>query len=115
MATNLILGEVNSIEDLTFAIMIGAGAGLLGETSARLLTKGITKYFGGLTKAKQKAFLNSIGNISNRDLNAIRKIISKGLTPEILNDLVDKYGYAILASAFVSSIGTSIDWEGVIS
>ena len=108
LTTKLVLGEINSIGDLTSALAAGAIAGLLGNASAQLLSKGVTKYFGSLTRAKQKAFLSNIGKITNRQLTAIRREVSKGLTPEILDKLVKKYGYDVLVSAFVSSTATSI-------
>lgn len=108
LTTKLILGEIKSIGDLTSALAAGAVAGLLGNASAKLLSKGVTKYFGTLTKAKQKAFLSNVGKITNRELTAIRREVAKGLTPKILDKLVKKYGYDVLVSAFVSSSATSI-------
>ena len=108
IATNLILGEINSIEDLASALTIGVGAGLLGNASAQLLIKGVTNHFGSLTKHEQKAFLSRIGHITNSQLTSIRQEMKQGLTPEILTDLVEKYGYDVLVSAFVSSTASSI-------
>lgn len=108
LTTKLILGEIKSISDLTSALAAGAVAGLLGNASAQLLSKGVTKYFGTLTRAKQKAFLSRIGKITNRELTAIRREVAKGLTPKILDQLIKKYGYDVLVSAFVSSSATSI-------
>ena len=107
VATKLILGEIKSIGDLTSAIAVGASAGLLGKAASELLIKGVTNYFGSLTKANQKAFLSRIGQITNRQLSAIRQQIKQGLTPEILKELVEKYGYDVLVSAFVSSTASS--------
>ena len=47
--------------------------------------------------------LEKIGEISNRDLREIRQAVSKGLTVEKLEQLVQKYGYDVVVSAFVSS------------
>ena len=108
VATKVILGEIKTIRDLTSAIMVGAAAGLLGNASAKLLTKGVTKYFGSLTRAKQKVFLSRIGRITNAQLKAIRQQMKAGLTPSLLNKLVKKYGYDVLVSAWVSSTATSV-------
>lgn len=94
--------------DLTSAITVGAGAGLLGNSASKILIKGVTKYFGTLTKASQKAFLRRIGQITNAQLRAIRQQVSKGLTPTSLEQLVKKYGYDVLVSAFVSSVAASV-------
>ena len=87
LTTKVILGEIKSIGDLTSAIAVGAGAGLLGNAASKVLIKGVTKYFGTLTKAKQKAFLSRIGRITNAQLRAIRQQVSKGLTPPVLEQL----------------------------
>ena len=108
LVTKVILGEIKSIGDVVSAVFAGAAAGLLGNASAKLLTKGITKYFSTLTKAKQKAFLSRVGQITNAALKEIRREVSKGLTPKILEKLIRKYGYDVLVSAFVSSTATSI-------
>ena len=107
LTTKVILGEIKSIGDLTSAITVGIGAGLLGNAAAKVLIKGVTKYFGTLTKKSQKAFLSRIGKITNAQLRAIRQQISKRLTPTVLEDLVKKYGYDVLVSAFVSSTAAS--------
>ena len=108
LATSLILGEIKSLRDLTSAITTGANAGLLGYGASKVLIKGVTKYFGKLSKSAQKAFLKRIGKISNRELTAIRKQVKNGLTPNALNKLVNKYGYDVIVSAFVSSTATVI-------
>ena len=107
LTTKVILGEIKSIGDLTSAIAVGAGAGFLGNAASKVLIKGVTKYFGTLTKANQKAFLSRIGRITNAQLRAIRQQVSKGLTPSVLEQLVKKYGYDVLVSAFVSSTAAS--------
>lgn len=107
VATKVILGEIKSIGDLTSAITVGAGAGLLGNAASKLMIKGVTKYFGSLTRSGQKAFLSRVGQITNRQLTAIRKEIGRGLTPALLDKLVKKYGYDVLVSAFVSSTASS--------
>ena len=107
VATKVILGEIKSIGDLASAITVGATAGLLGNAASKVLIKGITKYFDSLTKSGQKAFLSRIGQITNRQLTAIRQEIKKGLTPAILDKLVKKYGYDVVVSAFVSSTASS--------
>ncbi len=107
VATKVILGEIKTIGDLTSAIAVGATAGLLGNAASKVLIKGVTKYFGSLTRSSQKAFLSRVGQITNRQLTAIRQEIKKGLTPAILNKLVKKYGYDVVVSAFVSSTASS--------
>ena len=107
LTTKVILGEIKTLNDLISAVMVGAAAGLLGNASAKLLTKGVTKHFGSLTKAKQKAFLSRIGRITNAQLNAIRQQIKNGLTPQLLDTLVKKYGYDVVISTWVSSTATS--------
>ncbi len=103
VATQLILGEIKTIGDLTSAISVGVSAGLIGDASAKLLIKGVTKHFNSLTKSAQKRFLKSVGKITNRQLTAIRQQAKKGLTPAILDKLVKKYGYDIVVSSWVSS------------
>ena len=99
----LILGQVKSIKDLVVAIGVGATAGILGKAAGDLLTKGVSKYFGSLTRAGQKSFLSHIGRITNRQLTVIRQAFKKGLTPKILTDLVKKYGWDVVVSSVVSS------------
>ena len=108
VATNVILGEIKTLGDLTSAITIGAGAGLLGNAAAKLLIKGVTKYFGSLSRAKQTKFLSSIGRITSSQFREIRRQIYNGVTPAALDRLVKKYGYDVLVSAFVSSTATSV-------
>lgn len=106
--TQVILGEIRTIGDLTSAIMAGVTAGLLGNAAAKVLIKGVTKYFGKLSWGKQMNFLKQVGRIYSSQLRAIRREIHKGLTPRILEKLVQKYGYDVIVSAFVSSTATSI-------
>ena len=108
VATQLILGDIQTIDDLNDAIFCGASAGLLGAAAAELVSKGVTEYFRSLSKASQKEFLSSIGKITNRELSAIRQVLKRGLTPQILKDLVSKYGYDVIVSAIVSSTATSV-------
>ena len=108
LTAQVILGEIDSLEDIVSSITVGAIAGLIGEASSQVLIKGVTKYFNSLTKSAQKKFLSGIGQITNRQLTEIRRIVANGLTPKILSDLVEKYGYNVLVSAFVSSTPTSV-------
>ncbi|MEA4833249.1 MAG: hypothetical protein VB118_11630 [Oscillospiraceae bacterium] len=66
------------------------------------------KYFSGLTKAGQKIFLSGLGKITNRNLAAIRKVIAAGGKAAQIDELIAKYGYAIVFSAFVSSTTTEV-------
>ena len=107
LTAEVILGDIQSIEDVADALFLGAVTGLIGNEAAELLTNVVTEYFASLTKAAQKDFLQSVGQITNRELTAIRQTISKGLTPDILIELIEKYGYSTLVSAFVSSTSAS--------
>ena len=104
----LILGEINSIQDLSSAILAGAVAGIIGNASAKLLSKCVTKHFSSLTKTNQKKFLSSIGRITNRQLHEIRNQANRKLTQELIDKLVKKYGYDVLVSAWVSSTITEL-------
>ena len=107
--TQLIMGKIRTIDDLICAIRAGAVAGLLGEGASKLLSYGVTKYFGSLTKLGQKRFLSRIGKITNRQLTQIRQQIKRGLTPAKLERLIKRYGWDVLVSAFVSSTATSAE------
>ncbi len=54
-------------------------------------------------KEQQKASLAQIGKRTNRELKSICAQLSDGLTPEILEELIDKYGYETIVSLVVSS------------
>ena len=107
VVTELILGEIKNLDDLLLSIKVGTISGIIGNAAAELLSKGIIKYFNSLTKINQKHFLRGIGRISNAQLRKIRFQLRKGITPEIFDELANKYGYLILTSAFVSSTSTS--------
>ncbi len=47
--------------------------------------------------------LSNIGNITNRELTAIRQAFKYGITVDKLIKLMEKYGYDVVLSAFVSS------------
>lgn len=99
----LIAGEVHSANDVASALIAGAAAGIIGKGAADLFSKGFQSYFSTLTKARQKELLSNIGKITNRELTAIRKEINSGLTSKKLQALVERYGYDVIVSAFVSS------------
>ena len=103
----LIAGEIKSVKDVVSALGVGAATGLVGKGAADLLSFGFQEYFKTLTKAQQKAILSSIGNISNRELTAIRQAFKSGMNCAKLNELVVKYGYDVVVSAFVSSTTAS--------
>ncbi len=105
---SVILGEIKSINDLCHALGEGAFAGFLGYGASKVLVKGVTTYFKGLSKMAQRSFLRKIGKITGSEFRAIRREVANGLTPSILKKLVAKYGYDTIVSAFVSSTTTSI-------
>ena len=112
LVTKVILGEIKTLKDVTDAMLQGAIAGLLGNAAAKILNKYISAKFARWTKSQQKDFLGRIGKITNKTLKAIRKQIkSTGSTKAIeksIQAVLDKYGYPLVVSAFVSSIATSV-------
>ncbi len=112
LTTKVILGEIKTLEDVADAILQGAIAGIIGNAAAKCLNKFVAAKFAKATKAEQKAFLSKIGIITNRELTAIRQAIknSGGIKAieESIEKVLDKYGYPVVVSAFVSSTATSI-------
>ncbi len=98
-----ILGDITSMNDVKSALGVGAAMGIIGQSSAEILSAGFEDYFKTLTKTKQKAILNNIGNITNRELTEIRQAFKVGITTSKLDELVKEYGYDVIISAFVSS------------
>ena len=107
-AGQLVVGEIKSIDDVASALFAGAVAGIIGEGTAKIISSGVKKYFGTLTKSQQKAFLSNIGNITNRTLREIRQQLKNGVTHEMVEELIEKYGYETVISAFVSSTSEEI-------
>ena len=112
LTTKVILGEIKSIKDVTSAIQQGAVAGLLGNAAAKYLNKIVSANFAKWTKAKQKSFLSEIGKITNRQLSAIRQSIKNSGSAKVveksIEKVIEKYGYAVTVSAFISSTATAI-------
>ena len=54
LTAEVILGDIQSIEDVADALFLGAVTGLIGNEAAELLTNVVTEYFASLTKAAQK-------------------------------------------------------------
>ena len=104
----MISGKINSLSDVVSALTVGAASGIIGKYAGDLISKGFQSYFSTLTKANQKALLSNIGKITNRQLTEIRQAIQAGLNVEKLDELVKKYGYDVIISAFVSSAVTLI-------
>ncbi|ALP94100.1 Wall-associated protein precursor [Intestinimonas butyriciproducens] len=99
----MIAGEVKSAKDVVSALGAGAAAGIIGKGSADLLSKEFQLYFQTLTRAQQKNILNNIGHITNRELTQIRQAFKQGISSTELDELVSRYGYDVIISAFVSS------------
>ena len=99
----LIAGEINSMDDVVEAIGVGAVTGLIGKSAADLLSATFQSHFKVLTKVQQKSILSNIGNISNRELTAIRQAFKNGIDCAKLDELIEKYGLDVVVSAFVSS------------
>ena len=112
LTTKVILGEIKSIKDVIDAILQGAIAGLIGNAAAKCLNKIVSARFAKWPKAKQKSFLSSIGKITNRQLRAIRQAIKNSGSTKVIEKsiekVIEKYGYALAVSAFISSTTTSI-------
>ena len=112
LTTKVILGEIKSIKDVKDAILQGAIAGLIGNAAAKCLNKIVSAKFAKWPKAKQKSFLSSIGKITNRQLRAIRQAIKNSGSTKVIEKsiekVIEKYGYALAVSAFISSTATSI-------
>ena len=85
---------------------------MLGYAAAKGLTRLISERFVKWSKSSQKQFLSKIGKITNRQLQAIRSTIKKSGSTKVINKsieyVIDKYGYSVVVSAFVSSTLTSI-------
>ena len=103
LAGQMIAGEVKSAKDVVSALGAGAAAGIIGKGSADLLSKEFQLYFQTLTRAQQKNILNNIGHITNRELTQIRQAFKQGISSTELDELVSRYGYDVIISAFVSS------------
>ena len=112
VVTKVILGEIKTIKDLSSAILQGAAAGLLGNAAAKCLNKIVATKFATWNKSTQKKFLSKIGKITNRTLREIRQMIKNSGSTKVIEKsiykIIDKYGYAALVSAFVSSVATSV-------
>lgn len=112
LTTQVILGEIKSLSDVTSAILAGAAAGLLGNAAAKALNKFVSARFVKWTKSQQKNFLGKIGMITNRTLRDIRQAIKKNGGYKVIENAVskvlDRYGYPTVVSAFVSSTATSV-------
>ena len=108
MVSQFISAEINDTDDVTSALLAGAAAGINGKGAAELLSAGFKTDFQSITKAEQKVLLGRLGQITNRELTAIRQALSKNITPVQLNELIEKYGYDVLVSAFVSSSSTEL-------
>ena len=112
LTTQVILGEIKSLSDVTSAILAGATAGLLGNAAAKALNKFVSARFVQWTKSQQKNFLGKIGKITNGTLRDIRQAIKKNGGYKVIENAVskvlDRYGYPTVVSAFVSSTATSV-------
>ena len=107
VAGQLVVGEINSVNDVVSALNAGAAAGILGHGAATLMGNAYRSYFKSLTRAQQRASLKRIGTITNRELTAIRQEINRGLTNARLEELVRRYGWEVVVSAVVSSTTTA--------
>lgn len=105
----MIAGEINSGEDVVIAVGLGVSAGLLGEAIAESFTIRFKAHFAKLTRAEQKGMLSKIGKITNRELKEIRKALKNDLPVEKLDELISKYGYDKIVSAFVSSTTATVE------
>lgn len=112
VVTKVILVEIKSISSLKSAVLQGAASGLLGNAAAKCLNKIVAAKFATWSKSTQKSFLSKIGRITNRTLKDIRQMIKNSGSTKVIEKsiykVIDKYGYAALVSAFVSSAFTSI-------
>lgn len=112
LTTKVILGEIRTLDDVISALSAGAKAGLLGNATAKIFSKLISARFAKWTHNQQKTFLGKIGKITNRTLRDIRRIVknsgSNKVIEESVQTVLDRYGYLVAVSAYVSSKLTSI-------
>ena len=103
---NMIVGEINSAQDVAIALTAGAAMGMLGQGAASYMGARFKKHFSTLIKAEQKTMIGNIGNINNRQLTSIRQAIKRSGTHETLEALVERYGWSVVVSAFVAGVTT---------
>ena len=109
LAQGVITGDVTTGEDAILAFAFGATTGLfsdavVGKTVGKEVERMIQSKFQTLSKAQQKAILNEVGKVSNRDLQAIRTSLGKGGRSDLLNQWIEKYGFSFVAEAFASAV-----------